>query len=122
MSDGFVYFITDNYAIKIGWSLTPAARMANLQTSHHRDLRMIGSITGVKRHEKMLHERFKHLHIRGEWYRNDGELHDFLEGMKDEGRFVDFNEHEMDRKMDRLRKRFRNDQKMLEAMGLNDER
>jgi hypothetical protein len=121
-ADGFIYFVTDGYAVKIGWSKNPSKRLGDMQVVHHRTLRIIGSLWGVKSSEALLHARFKHLHIRGEWFRWDAELHNFLEDMKAEGRFVDESESKVDAQMIRLRKRYRDDKKMLEVLGLNQAR
>lgn len=71
-----VYFIEAGPGgpIKIGSSHDVARRMANMQTAMPFDLRTLATISGANRAESELHRRFKHLRIRGEWYRAEPDL------------------------------------------------
>lgn len=71
-----VYFIRsgDGGPIKIGVSEYPRRRMAGLQTDHYEQLILIGTVSGGYAREAKLHERFKHLNIRGEWFRAESDL------------------------------------------------
>lgn len=74
----FVYFITDGEAIKIGKANNPKSRLSGLQTSHHKPLRIIHLTPGGEAFERELHFKFSHLRIRGEWFRDHKDLHDFI--------------------------------------------
>lgn len=80
MTEGQVYFATDGEAIKIGFSGAPSLRLQDLQSANHRQLRLLKTIEGNQDTETALHQRFSHLHIRGEWFRSDPELLDFING------------------------------------------
>lgn len=73
-----IYFVTDGSAIKIGYSATPDTRIRDLQIAHHTELKVLGCIEGEPRDEKRLHKQFAHLKVRGEWFRSDPELLDFI--------------------------------------------
>ena len=74
----FVYFISDGDAIKIGLSKTPKGRLRTLQTGHPRELVLLASLEGSRRLEREIHERFANLRLRGEWFRDDGEIRKWL--------------------------------------------
>lgn len=73
-----VYFIKDDNAIKIGISYDVNERLRVVQTGNPRLLKLLGSISGSKQLEDELHVRFIHLRIRGEWYRADKKLLDYI--------------------------------------------
>jgi Meiotically up-regulated gene 113 len=76
-----VYF-TENGPdfIKIGFSTDPNSRRSQLQTSTPYELRVVLAIPGTMETEKKLHKRFQHLRVRGEWFRKDPELLEFITG------------------------------------------
>jgi hypothetical protein len=76
---GEVYFITDGDAIKIGWSGAPKVRIKDLQATNPRPLRILLSIQAHPYDERILHARFAHLRLTGEWFRSEPELTDFIE-------------------------------------------
>lgn len=66
-------------AVKIGFSCTSlAVRLRHLQNGNPSELRLIGSIPGSILDEHELHRRFAQYRIRGEWFREDGELREYL--------------------------------------------
>lgn len=79
---GEVYFITDETAIKIGFSTDPRSRLAALQGSQHAALRLIAAFPGGPQDERALHEHFAHLCIRGEWFQFHQEITDFVASLK----------------------------------------
>lgn len=68
--ESVVYFIRQGSdgPVKIGWSLHPEARMADLQTSTPRKLVMLATIRGGRELEQKIHDYFKDHRIRGEWF------------------------------------------------------
>ena len=70
----YVYFIQSGYgAIKVGIAKSPEKRMANMQVSIPKPLRLIAKFPMPDRQsarnlEKDLHEAFADEHIRGEWF------------------------------------------------------
>lgn len=65
-----VYFIRsgDEGPIKIGWSKSGVLRLWALQVGNPEQLHVIARMPGTIDDEAALHERFRHLHIRGEWF------------------------------------------------------
>ena len=68
-----VYFIREGYfgRIKIGitdWKHRNR-RLRQLQTGSPDKLYPLGYIIGGRKKEKWLHRKFKHAHVRGEWFR-----------------------------------------------------
>lgn len=67
-----VYLISDgNGCVKIGvFSKDPQIRLKQLQTAHSRQLKVISYIFAKDAydHEKRLHEKYRHLHVSGEWF------------------------------------------------------
>lgn len=76
---GYTYFVQCGVGgpIKIGFSLKPKSRVANLQTSHYEILTLLKVVPGLD--EKIVHYRFHSDCIRGEWFRPTPELMKFIE-------------------------------------------
>lgn len=75
---GYVYFVQGGDAIKIGFSTNTAGRLVGLQTSNAEELELLGSVRGSQKDEAELHEMFCHLRLRGEWFRAEDELTDYI--------------------------------------------
>lgn len=73
--------------IKIGRSIDPKARMRNLGTGAGCNPELLLVICGD--HERMLHKRFAHLRVHGEWFSDDGSILEFVRTQKLEGRLPD---------------------------------
>lgn len=79
---GHVYFVQSEgpaRSIKIGWSQDVDRRVLELQTANAFPLRVLGKIEGTLRDEAALHVRFAHLRLEAEWFRDDEEIHRYLE-------------------------------------------
>jgi hypothetical protein len=65
-----IYFIQNTVAlaIKIGYSVKPDVRLADLQTASPHKLTLLGTISGTKDHESWLHKRFAKYKLEGEWF------------------------------------------------------
>lgn len=70
----------DDGPLKIGVTNYPGveARVASLQTGNPETLRIRRVFVGDESLEVALHAHFRDLHIRGEWFRCEGELADLL--------------------------------------------
>jgi len=73
-----VYFVRSGDFIKIGTAGKPAKRMAELRTSSPVKLTLLLTIPGGLSVEKALHQRFAELRVRGEWFRAEPALTDFI--------------------------------------------
>lgn len=69
----YVYFIGYSDRIKIGYSIAPKQRF---ETFHPDEVMLV--LAGTRAHERALHELFKRHRIRGEWFRRDQEILDFI--------------------------------------------
>ena len=68
---GFIYFIQESILknIKIGFTSShPRSRLKTLANASSQELEIIGFLVAGKEHEKKLHSKFKHLHVRNEWF------------------------------------------------------
>jgi hypothetical protein len=70
---GFVYFVSDGTNIKIGLTRTGVAgRVRSLQTG-------ASAVLPDADREAELHQRFRHLHVRGEWFQPGPDLLAFID-------------------------------------------
>ena len=78
---GWVYFVKAGDTIKIGFSQAPRARILSMQTSHPNVLQILATVSTGIIQEHEAHAKFKHLHIRGEWFRADPEIMAFIDSL-----------------------------------------
>jgi hypothetical protein len=74
-----IYFIHDEQAgaIKIGKADNPRKRLVELQVGCASRLVLLAMIPGGDADEGRLHRQFRHLKVRGEWFRADDDLMEF---------------------------------------------
>jgi hypothetical protein len=69
---GFVYLVKadDDNIYKIGCSKSPIKRLSSLQSSNHKELRVIHRVFSLNMWvlEKALHQYYSSCQVRGEWY------------------------------------------------------
>src|SRR3972149_780868 len=75
-----IYFISCDALslIKIGRSADVNKRLSHLQVSVGADLRIIKAVPADPWGEIAVHNKFRHLRVRGEWFKADKELLDFI--------------------------------------------
>lgn len=78
---GFVYAIESGDAVKIGWSNNPRRRVHNLTTGSPVQHRLIGFIEATKDREFELHAQLSIHRIRGEWFRKEGLVIEFIKSL-----------------------------------------
>jgi hypothetical protein len=71
---GWVYFVRNGKAIKIGFTTDLDQRLKRLQTASSSTLELLGAVAGTLEDEQNLHRRFANLQIRGEWFRGHTSL------------------------------------------------
>lgn len=71
---GYVYLITDGEYVKIGYSVNPPKRVAELQTGNARVLSLLGTIKGTEQDERALHAKYAHLNVLQEWFELDSAI------------------------------------------------
>lgn len=64
-------------AVKIGFSANVRQRVPQLRAFNHLPVRAISIFEGTRADEAKIHTRFKKHHIRGEWFKYEGELEAF---------------------------------------------
>jgi hypothetical protein len=84
-AQSFVYFIEaeETGFCKIGHSLNPKKRLAELQVGSHAKLNIIATVIGGKQKEQELHARFKSCKHRGEWFSRSDDLSKYLLSLRD---------------------------------------
>lgn len=90
-AESSVYFIRqgDDGPIKIGFTASnPEKRKQQLQTSIADTLHTLLVLPGTRATESHYHARFADLRLRGEWFRPDPVLLDFIQQARSEGRDV----------------------------------
>lgn len=90
-----VYFVqvgTDG-PIKIGRGVSVMDRVNGIQTHNPYPVRLLFVIPIhaylAPRIEGFLHDKFRRLHIRGEWYDPDEELLDFIRMLRSDSAYID---------------------------------
>ena len=78
---GKIYFIQCANSVKIGFSQNPWARLNSIKTGTPESPSLLGHIPGSISLERQLHERFKGFRSHGEWFRLEGELRQYIEGV-----------------------------------------
>lgn len=78
-SEDHLYFIKDGDAIKVGRSLNPKKRLAQMQTGSKTKLYLLFVAENKGCLEKNIHSCLKGLHIRGEWYKFTPRVVDLLQ-------------------------------------------
>lgn len=78
----FVYFVTKKNhkraPIKIGKAIHVAQRLSTLQTSSPDELVCLGFLEGDDSLEAILHNRFGQYRVRGEWFRRNDEILQYI--------------------------------------------
>lgn len=77
-----VYFIGNGDKVKIGISVSPQARLKDMEVSNHGELKLLATIPGGRKRERELHRRFMQYHIRGEWFELVTPIKKFIAGVK----------------------------------------
>lgn len=77
-----VYFIGNGGKVKIGISISPQARLKEMEVSNHGELKLLATLPGGRKRERELHRRFMQYHIRGEWFELVTPIKKFIAGVK----------------------------------------
>lgn len=84
-----VYFIRQDMPdglVKIGFTRRPVEkRLAELQKHHACALVVAAVAPGLMSEERHLHDRFSHLRVSGEWFRQDADLTAYIQLVSDRG-------------------------------------
>jgi hypothetical protein len=75
-----VYFVRAGAAVKIGRTANLAARLRALATASAVPLELLAAVPGGREREVREHRRWRHLRLRGEWFRADEALVRYARG------------------------------------------
>lgn len=79
----FVYFIKCGPFVKIGVARNPRKRLSGLQVAQTEKLELIATTTGGEAREAALHKRFAKYHVRGEWFRFERRLAEYITDLRE---------------------------------------
>ena len=82
---GCIYFITDGKFVKIGFSNNLKQRLVAMQSHSPYDLKTVYVSEGTEKLERLFHDLFKDLKVRGEWFKYSGNLYEFIEYCTENG-------------------------------------
>lgn len=75
---GTIYFIQRGNMVKIGFAANVKKRIRQLQTASPEPIALIAVLEAAPAVEKHLHHRFRKLRVRGEWFRLEKPILDFI--------------------------------------------
>jgi hypothetical protein len=78
IAEDTVYVVRCGYRVKIGFTTKLAHRLYTLQTGNHRDLELLVSFPASRAIERDLHQKFADLHVRGEWFKLQKPIKEWL--------------------------------------------
>jgi len=75
-----IYFVQSiaTQLVKIGTTKCLAQRLNGLRIEAGGDVDVLGVAKGGRPEETSLHEHFQHLHVKGEWFRPEAELLEYI--------------------------------------------
>jgi len=76
---GYIYVVECGEHVKIGYSTDPRGRISNLRVSTPLDLIVLSTVEGTIEDERSLHQRFHKYRAKGEWFKREGELAEWIE-------------------------------------------
>ncbi len=85
---GWTYFVRVGASIKIGSATNFKKRLDALQTAHENPIEVLAVVPASVADEFSVHQRFAALRTRGEWFRADRELLDFIENIKEDAKDI----------------------------------
>lgn len=77
----FVYFARQGSLVKIGMSVNPRERARKMQVGATEEIELLCAIPGGADVERNLHAAFEAYRVRGEWFRLEGHLADYIATM-----------------------------------------
>ena len=75
---GHVYFIRRGDLVKIGFTRSLSKRLKAIQQASAKPSVLLGSVNTTAAVERHLHHRFRRLRVRGEWFRLEKPILDFI--------------------------------------------
>lgn len=80
--DEFVYLLREGEFVKIGTTVNPKQRLAAYGTHSPRPMELLACLPETVATEQDLHTRFAAYRERGEWFRLEGDLLDWVNDLK----------------------------------------
>lgn len=87
MGTTWIYFIAcpENGLVKIGQAKNIEKRLSSLRTSSPVEIRLAAAVRFVPECEQWMHAAFRHLRVKGEWFRAEPELIEMMRTARDSG-------------------------------------
>ena len=79
---GWVYFMEAAGLVKIGYTREIQQRLEHVQSHNAAEVRLVRKERGNRTLERSHHKRWRELRVRGEWYRLEGDLADYISGAR----------------------------------------
>lgn len=76
-----LYFVRCGPFVKIGIAADVRKRVKDMEMHNPYDLEITHVMLGKRKEEKELHQRFSAYRHKGEWFRYQGELREYVEGL-----------------------------------------
>lgn len=78
-SDCFLYFVRCNEFLKVGISTNPNSRISTMQGCNPYPVHVMAIVIGGQDEEQTIHNAWRRLHHRGEWFRFEDEPRELCE-------------------------------------------
>lgn len=79
-----VYFIRMRDLIKIGYTAALKQRLSSIGDTMPYPIELLHDVPGDRFSEAWHHWRFDHLRVKGEWFKDDPELLDYIKSLKEQ--------------------------------------
>ena len=90
---GHIYFVQNlqNHYIKIGYSKDVERRYRELEHKVPDSIKLLAKFycRGPARYERLVHSLFSDLRVKGEWFRPNGRIYDFISYHEESGKRLD---------------------------------
>lgn len=73
-----VYVIRSGDCVKIGSARNMALRFADIQCCNPNEIELLAVLSQDRTHERLFHRMFEKHHVRGEWFRLEGNVVDAI--------------------------------------------
>lgn len=77
-----VYVIQSGEFVKIGQTGNLISRLGHYKTHNPHPMQIVGLIKGGMQEENILHDKFKHLHVKHDWFQYKQEIRDYFSDFK----------------------------------------
>jgi hypothetical protein len=84
---GYVYFLSDGAAIKVGFSAQPTLRLRALTAASLKQITVLGKVPGTRSNERAIHFDLAEFCIKGEWFADNEKVRSYISNILAVGSF-----------------------------------